>query len=192
MYGKKLILDEQIVSTKLKSSLHQDFLNKPRKWGIKIWARCGASGIVYDFSVYIGQNDNTEMSTMFGKIGAIVIRLVENLPKSVGHKVFMDNLFINIGRTGAIRRNCLKYPEILLLSKKELSKEGKRAFDFRTDANSNITVLRWLNNGLVQLLSTFVIPELRDLVKRWSGKEKKMVEVQCPTINQYNKHMGRG
>ena len=34
-------------------------------------------------------------------------------------------------------------------------------------------------------------PELGDPVKRWDGKEKKMIEVQCPEIiNQYNKHMG--
>ena len=52
-------------------------------------------------------------------------------------------------------------------------------------------MLRWLDNGLAQLLSTFIGPELGAPVKRWSGKEKKMVEVQCPAIiNQYNKHMG--
>ena len=41
----------------------------------------GVSGIVCDFSVYGGQQDATDTSIMFGKIGVIVIRLVENLPK---------------------------------------------------------------------------------------------------------------
>ena len=51
--------------------------------------------------------------------------------------------------------------------------------------------MRWLDNGLVQLISTFIGPELGVPVKRWNGKEKKMIEVQCPAIiNQYNKHMG--
>ena len=195
-------IDEQIVPTKSKSSLRQYLPNKPHKWGIKIWARCGVSGIVYDFSVYVGQQDNTEISAMFGKIGAVVIQLVDNLPKNVGHKVYMDNLFTSINlfkylkangiwAIGTIGGNRLKDAEKLLRSKKELSKEGIGAFDFRIDANSNITVLRWLDNGLVQLLSTFIGPELGAPVKRWSGKEKKMVEVQCPAIiNQYDQHMG--
>ena len=75
------------------------------------------------------------MPTMFGKTGAVVIGLVEDLSKNVGHKVFMDNLFMSIGRIGAVRENCLKCPEKLLESIKELSKKGKGIFDFRTDAN---------------------------------------------------------
>ena len=195
-------IDEQIVPTKSKSSLRQYLPNKPHKWGIKIWARCGVSGIVYDFSAYVGQQDATDTSVTFGKIGAVVIRLVENLPKNVGHKLYMDNLFTSIPlfkhlksqgiwAIGTIRGNRLKGAEKLLESKKQLLKEGRGAVDFRIDANSNIIVLRWLDNGLVQLISTFMGSELGAPVKRWNGKEKKMIEVQCPAIiNQYNKHMG--
>ena len=65
--------------------------------GLKVWARCGVSGIVYDFSVYVGQEDATDAtSIMFGEIGDIVIRLVENLSKNVGHKLYMKNLFTSI------------------------------------------------------------------------------------------------
>lgn len=60
-----------------------------------------------------------------------------------------------------------------------------------TDINTNIRVLRWINNGMVQALSTFVGPELASEVNRWSGKEKKIVSVPCPTIiHQYTKYMG--
>ena len=152
----------------------------------------GVSGIVYDFSVYGGQQDATDTSIMFGKIGVVVIRLVENLPKNVGHKLYMDNLFTGIllfkhlksqgiWAIATITGNRLKSAERILESKKQLPK----------DTNTNITVLRWLDNGIVQLTSTFMGPELDDLVKRWDGKEKTMIEVQCPEIiNQYNKYMG--
>ena len=70
-------IDEHIVPTKSKSSLRQYLPNKPHKWGIKIWAPCGVSEIVYDCSVYVGQPDATNTSRMFGKIGAVVIHLVE-------------------------------------------------------------------------------------------------------------------
>ena len=114
----------------------------------------------------------------------------------------MDNLFTSIllfkhlksqgiWAIGTIRGNRLKSAERILESKKQLSKEGRWAFDFRIDANTNITVLRWLDNVIVQLTSTFMGPELGDPVKLWDGKEKKMIEVQClEIINQYNKHMG--
>ena len=86
---------------------------------------------MYDFSVYVGQQDNTEISAMFGKIGAVVIQLVDNLPKNVGHQLDMDNLFTSINlfkylkangiwAIGTIRGNHLKGAEKLLQSKKEL------------------------------------------------------------------------
>ena len=131
---------------------------------------------MYDFSVYVGQQDNTEISAMFGKIGTVAIQLVDNLLKYVGHKVYMNNLFTSI---------------ILFKYLKANGIWARGAFDFRIDPNSNITVLRWLDNGLVLLLATFIGPELGAPVKRWIGKEKKMVEVNCPAIiNQCDKHMG--
>ena len=74
-------IDEQIVPTKSKSSLRQYLPNKQHKWVIKIWARCGVSGMVCDCSACDGQEDATDTSIMFCKIGAVVIRLVEILPK---------------------------------------------------------------------------------------------------------------
>ena len=90
-------IDKQIVPTKSKSLLRQYLSNKTHKWDIKVLARCGVSGIVYGFSVYVGQQDATDAtSIMFGKIGAVVIRLVENFSKNVGHKLYMKNLFTSI------------------------------------------------------------------------------------------------
>ena len=44
-------IDEQMIPTKCRSSLRQYLPKKPHKWGIKVWARCGNSGILYDFKV---------------------------------------------------------------------------------------------------------------------------------------------
>ena len=38
-------IDEEIIPTKSRTSLKQYLPNKPNKWGIKVWARCGVSGI---------------------------------------------------------------------------------------------------------------------------------------------------
>ena len=86
-------VDEQMIPTKARSSLHQYLPKKPHKWGIKVWARCGISGMLYDFEIYTGkQAENKE----FGKVGSVVTRLVEHLPKHAGHKVYFDNLFTSL------------------------------------------------------------------------------------------------
>ena len=45
--------------------------------------------------------------------------------------------------------------------------------DYRVDINTNTTLIRWIGNGMVQALSTFVEPQLGDEIQRWSSKEKK-------------------
>jgi hypothetical protein len=86
-------IDEQMIPTKARSSPRQYLPKKPHKWGFKVWARCGNSGILYDLEVYTGkQQDDKEC----GQVGAVVKRLVQHLPKNIGHKVYFDNLFSTI------------------------------------------------------------------------------------------------
>ena len=47
-------IDEQIIPSKDRSPLKQYLPKKPNKWGLKVWARCGVSGIVYEFELYTG------------------------------------------------------------------------------------------------------------------------------------------
>ena len=85
-------------------------------------------------------------------------------------------------------------------TKETVIKRREGEFDFRIATKTLLFVkftvsqhyyLRWQDNELVQLIATFMGPELGDPVKRWNGKEKKLMEFQCPEIiNQYNKPMG--
>ena len=45
-------IDEKNLPTKGQTSLKQYLPKKPNKWGINVWARCGISGIIYDFEIY--------------------------------------------------------------------------------------------------------------------------------------------
>ena len=93
---EKQPIDEQLTPTKGRSSLRQYLPKKPHKWG-RNYGHCGVSGIIYDFDVCTGkQDDVSNMAQEFGKIGAVVVQLTRNLPKDVGHKVYMDNLFTSI------------------------------------------------------------------------------------------------
>ena len=96
-------MDEQIIPTKSRTSLKQYLPNKPNKWGIKVWARCRVSGIVYDFEVYTGRSNKAEALPDLLMAGNIVYRLTRTLPRNVSHKLFFDNFFCSIALM-----NCLK------------------------------------------------------------------------------------
>ncbi|CAB4027971.1 Hypothetical predicted protein [Paramuricea clavata] len=73
-------------------------------------------------------------------------------------------------------------------SKKVLEAAGQGSIDYRVDANSNIALVRWLDNGLVKLVSSFVGIGNGNPVKRWSANKK--IDVLCHQIvHEYNKHM---
>ncbi|KAK2702175.1 hypothetical protein QYM36_019213 [Artemia franciscana] len=65
--------------------------DKPNKWGIKIFSRSGASGIVYDSKVYSGKG--TTVRSDLGFASDMVLRLVEYLSKSQNSKIFFYYFF---------------------------------------------------------------------------------------------------
>ncbi|XP_028413305.1 piggyBac transposable element-derived protein 3-like [Dendronephthya gigantea] len=200
---EKHSIDEQIIPTKCRTGLRQYLPKKPHKWGIKVWARCGVSGMVYDFQIYTGSGSGSEDDDPLLGVGGNVVRhLCSSLPKNVGHKVYFDNYFSSvhllrhleqarIWAVGTIRADRLKGAEKLLNNKKELSKKGRGSSDWCVDADTNITIVRWMDNGLVQLISNHVGNSMGTPAKRWSTKEKKHVEIPRPQIvEEYNEHMG--
>lgn len=48
-------VDKMIMPFKGHSSLKKYIKNKPHKWGIKVFARAGASGFVYGFDAYVAK-----------------------------------------------------------------------------------------------------------------------------------------
>lgn len=60
-----------------------------------------------------------------------------------------------------------------------------------TTSSNNITVLRWADNKLVHMISTFAGKDPTDVVRRWDRKTKSYIEVQRPqAVIQYNRFMG--
>ena len=67
-----------MVGTKGRSSIKQYMPNKPTRWGIKVFARSGASGM-YDFFGYTGKVDVPEDKDL-GMCANVVIKLTSTLP----------------------------------------------------------------------------------------------------------------
>jgi len=102
-------IDEQIIPFKERSVYKQYIKNKPHKWGFKVFARAGVSGMVYDFSIYIGK------SIIHWKINAATwpirnfrkcfLHLTKYFKPTSNFKVFFDNWLSSIDLDQALKRN---------------------------------------------------------------------------------------
>lgn len=197
-------VDEQIIPSKTKySKIRQYNPKKPVKWGFKNLVRAGSSGFMYDFYIYAGKNDAAEQSEEgkdLQKSAQVVVKLCEVLPSNAGHKLFFDNWFTTLDlilhlkqrgilACGTVRSNRLQ--KCPLKSKKELKKAGRGSLDYRSDLNSGIIIVKWLDNGPVHFASNFVGIAPMSAVERWSPEEKKRKDIQCPqVVKLYNSGMG--
>ena len=78
-----------------------------------------------------------------------MLKLAEHIPNNVGHKLYMANLFSTCDLLDLLD-NRLKRAEKVMKSKKELEREGRGSMDYRVDINTNTTLTRWIDNGMVQ------------------------------------------
>ena len=134
---EKHSIDEQMISYKGRLGMKQYMKNKPCKWGIKFFSRADVSGIVYDFEIYTGKGTVTnDRGLLVG--GEVVLRLVQDIPKGLNYKCFIDNWFtspellaelkqMGILAVATIGRSRLR--GCVLKSDKELAKSGRGSHD---------------------------------------------------------------
>ncbi|KAK1170655.1 piggyBac transposable element-derived protein 3-like [Acipenser oxyrinchus oxyrinchus] len=193
-------IDEMIIPFKSRSFLKQYNKNKPHKWGMKVFVRAGASGMAYDFEVYIGKGTTkTNEKSSLGISGDIVVRLVQNLPSDQNIKIYFDNWFasydlvstlkeMGFWSVGTVRSN--RIPGCQLEEDKTLKKE-RGSFDYRTEAKKNVSVVKWFDNKCVHLISSFIGCTPVENVRRWSVAKRQYIQVPQPAaVKTYNKHMG--
>jgi len=90
-------VDEQMVQFKRKLSTKQYVINKPIKWGIKIFLLCGESGLAYNLFIFQGFFElDPESIKTFGSGGTAVLHLTKNI-KPNRHFLFFDNYFSSYG-----------------------------------------------------------------------------------------------
>lgn len=191
-------IDEQIIPFKGRQHLKQYNPRKPHKWGFKMFTRCGKSGIIYDFALYVG--DGTCPSYGLGISSDIVVHLVKDLPEHQNFEVFFDNWFTSFQlmtvlkakgfvATGTVRSNRLGKCD--LHSDSKLKEKGRGSYDYRVEAKHDVVVVKWYDNKSVQLLSTNYGIEPIASCRRWSSKDKTFLEIPQPNIvQQYNRFMG--
>lgn len=201
-----LAVDEQMCSTKARSSVKVYMPNKPHKWGYKLFVLSGASGFAYNFELFTGQENNSELRNInepdLGSSANVVVRLARIIPKLKNYKLFFDNYYTtlpllvylkkeNILSLGTVRRNRLK--NVMLPDDSTMLKKPRGTYDHCVTniRNTDIVAITWKDTKNVNLLSTFAAIEPVMKVSRYDRKLNKRIEVDCPhIIKVYNTHMG--
>lgn len=190
-------IDEMIIPYKGRHSGKQYNKSKPKKWGFKAWVRASENGYVSKFEMY---QKSTNVSAEFGVIGNTVLRLCEGLEMQ-NHKLFLDNLFTsihlikylqekNIYVVGTIRKNRLKEAAKKLIEEKRLKKRERGAISVTT-SSENITILRWNDNNIVHMISSYAGVDPVDSVQRWNRKTHNYMSLTRPfAVSEYNRFMG--
>lgn len=184
------------VPFKGRSSIKQSIGNKPQHWGLVMWGRCGASGILYQFDVYQGEPDDI---SHLGAAGDVVMKMTSKLESGKGYKVNGNKFSTSMDLVEKLKERSIYYVGTIssqklkgctLLSEEELKKRGRGSFDQKVEADSNIVVVRWFDCQTVDLVSSYAGIEPQSQVSCWDIKEKKKIMVNRPAIVQeYNKFM---
>jgi len=126
-FSTALFIDEMMVRFFRQTSLKQYLSSKPDRYGLKLWALCGANGYLFDFDVYYGKNGTrVEEKLSSCTLGSrVALQMVDALLKSVSKKklaeyhLYFDNFVtspdlvlhlkkIGLRSTGTLRKNRMK------------------------------------------------------------------------------------
>uniref|UniRef100_A0A0N5C2K1 DDE_Tnp_1_7 domain-containing protein n=1 Tax=Strongyloides papillosus TaxID=174720 RepID=A0A0N5C2K1_STREA len=118
------------------------------------------------------------------------------------HKLFLDNLFTSMNliqhlRTkgiyvvGTIKKNRVPNGASKKLVDEKILQRRERGSVSIATSSDNISILRWNDNNVVNIISTYACVEPKDYVQRWDRKNKKYIKITRPfAVQQYNKFMG--
>ena len=169
--------------------VYGNIIQKSLKNGVlRTWSVLGLPELCTIFSfMKENQRQIMEMTTLIMTIYKNQHKLLSEYHKN--HKLLFDNWFSTlelmlylknkeIFAVGTIRLNRLSGCSVS--SNKDLQKAGRGSSDYRTDKNSGIIVVKWVDNNVVQLISNFVGIEPMISIERWCKKEKKRKDIPCP------------
>lgn len=202
VFSHNLSIDEQMIPYRGKHSAKMFLKGKPVRFGYKAWTLASSDGYVFNFDIYTGKSITSVSSEYeeFGLGGSVVINLLRAIENPVNHAIYFDNFFtsfyllshlkaIGFHATGTVRENRLR--NCPLEPSKSMKKKERGSYDFQYEEKSKIIFVRWNDNSVVTIGSTFGQIEPLKNVTRYSKNQKKKISVPQPRIiEKYNMKMG--
>lgn len=195
-----LCIDESMIPYYGRHSAKQHIHGKPIRFGYKAWCLCTRLGYLIQAIPYEGASTTNKYPDI-GVGGSVVIELAEKLPaRTDGYNFFFDNFFTSVTLlqvlkqmgstgTGTVRANRVcKAP---LTDVKAMKKKPRGSYEQLTEAKTNVTLVRYNDNSVCTVASTFSGVEPIGKVRRYSAAEKKHITVPQPScVVMYNQYMG--
>ena len=197
-------IDESMVPYFGKHGAKQYIHGKPIKFGYKMWVMAKPLGYCIQFRPYAGKD---VALTEYGDIGlglgaSVVAHLVKVLPTQPGcnYHAVMDNFFTSpklirylrpksVAVTGTVRLNRMEEPPLGTV--RAMEKKEREESDVAVETSTNMAAVRWKDNKVVNILSTFAGKQSVQKVKRYSKNAKKQIEIEQPkVVSVYNRNMG--
>ena len=199
VFQERLAVDEMIVRYYGHNSLKQFIRGKPIRFGYKLWAICGSDGYCHKFDLYCGKEQRAELCHQ--PLGTrVVLDMISVISDPSGHELFFDNLLTSrtlladlkgrgIRATGTVRENRLdKCP---VTTAKEMSKTKRGSYEQRFDRASEVLLVRWHDNKVVNVMTNYDTANPASSVTRYDRAAKKRVPVPQPkALKTYNAGMG--
>ena len=193
---KSVSIDESMVRYFRRHGCKQYMRNKAVKFDFKFWV--AALGYAIQFYLHAGKNKNYDFNLGLG--GSVVVTWAKKLPSQVGsnYHTIMDNIFTSPnllrilktkGISATVRINRVDNAHLRPI--KEMEKLERGASDVVTGRNSNLTLVRWKDNKVVRVASTFVGKMPRKKAHRYVKAQNDRAEIDQPQIIfLYNKDKG--
>ncbi|KAK2720936.1 hypothetical protein QYM36_004728 [Artemia franciscana] len=124
-------------------------------------------------------NQGSSHSTQISKHGlgsGVAIRLCRGFEKK-NAKLYFDSFFTSITITYGDATTIQRYDQT---GQRERNEKKDRGSASHSTSAEGITVLRWKDNTLVSLCSSYAGCHPVDIVERWNSSEKKKVGCQTP------------
>ena len=200
-YSQRYAVDESMVPYFGRHGTKQFIMNKPVRYGFKIWCICSENGVPVHMEPYCGK------STLIRDLGMgcgpnVVASLIEKAGIQEGCEIYCDNLFTSLpllkycsergfAITGTVRSNrIIKAP---IKQKKELDKKAVERGTTDCVYSEDAILVGWKDNRSVYVASNKygLLGEQQDFCIRYCREKKQYIKIPIPhCIKKYNAGMG--
>ena len=200
VFSAHLSLDEMMVKYYGRHSAKMYMKGKPIKFGYKIWCLTSSTGYLYQFQPYLGKDSANENQPLGGRV---ITKLISVIPEDdiENHELFFDNFFTSVDTMAMLKDRKLKATGTIregrtnkcpLREPADVVKNTERGFhDYRFDDKNEVLVVRWHDNKAVSIATNYDKVTPLTQVKRFSQREKRMVNISMPHVFvEYNASMG--
>jgi hypothetical protein len=185
-------VDEGMVGFKGRSFIRQFLPAKRTRYGLKLFIlACSDTGYAHTLKLEEGLRPGEKSRKDYG--GSVIKELSAAARLEEGSTIYADNWFTSVGLARSLVKNKLhmvgttradrkEFPDEVKIAKKDCKKLGRGYRNYATDKETGIRVCSWIDNKVVNMISTRFTATDGLLTKRKAKGVSGGVKVTMPEI----------